>query len=57
MTKLGQMVLKRVNCVHNNKIRSNGLERSQLENTIKIMSNGIEGSQLGTQYKDQVIWS
>ena len=26
----GQMVLKGVNCVHNNKIRSNGLERSQL---------------------------
>ena len=57
MIKLGQMVLKGVNCVHNNKIRSNGLERSQLGHTIKkIMSNGIEGSQLGTQYKDQVIW-
>ena len=26
----GQMVLKGVNCVHNNKIKSNGLERSQL---------------------------
>ena len=32
------MVLKGVNCVYNNKIRSNGLERSQL----------------GTQYKNQV---
>ena len=30
MIKLGQMVLKGVNCVHNDKIRSNGLERSQL---------------------------
>ena len=28
--KLGQMVLKGVNWVHNNKIRSNGLGRSQL---------------------------
>ena len=30
MIKLGQMVLKRVNWVHKDKIRSNGLERSQL---------------------------
>ena len=30
MIKLGQMVLKGVNWVHNAKIRSNGLERSQL---------------------------
>ena len=41
MQKLGQMVLKGVNCVHINKIRSDGLERSQL----------------GTQYINQVIWS
>ena len=30
MIKIGKMVLKRVNWVHNTKIRSNGLERSQL---------------------------
>ena len=30
MTKLGQMVLKEANWAHNDKIRSNGLERSQL---------------------------
>ena len=30
MVKLGQMVLKGVNWVHNAKIRSYGLERSQL---------------------------
>ena len=30
MIKLGEMVLKGVNWVHNTKIRSNGLERSQL---------------------------
>ena len=36
MIKLGQMVLKGVKCVHNAKIRSNGLDRSQL----------------GTQYKN-----
>ena len=28
--KSGHMVLKGVNCVYNGKIRSNGLERSQL---------------------------
>ena len=41
MIKLGQMVLKGVNWVHNDKFRSNGPERSQL----------------GTQCKNQVIWS
>ena len=30
MEQSGQMVLKGINWVHNNKIRSNGLERSQL---------------------------
>ena len=30
MIKLGQMVLKGVNWVHNDKVRSNGLEMSQL---------------------------
>ena len=30
MIQLGQIVLKGVNCVHNDKISSNGLERSQL---------------------------
>ena len=30
MIKLGQMVLKGVNWVHNDKSRSNGLERSQM---------------------------
>ena len=42
MIKNCQMVLKGVSWVHNDKIRSNGLERSQL----------------GTQYKkNQIIWS
>ena len=41
MIKLCQMVLKGVNWVHNDKIESNGLERSQV----------------GTEYKYQVIWS
>ena len=39
--KSGQMVLKGVNWVHNDKLRSNGVERSQL----------------GTQCKNQVKWS
>ena len=41
MIKSGHMFLKGVNGVHNDKIRSNGIERSKL----------------GTQYKNQVIWS
>ena len=41
MIKLGQMVLKEINWVHNDKIRSNGDERSKL----------------GTQCKNQLIWS
>ena len=41
MQKSDHMVLKGLNCVHNGKIRSNGLERSQL----------------CTQCKNQVIWS
>ena len=41
MIKLGQMVLKGVSWKHNDKLRSYGLERSQL----------------GTQYKNQVMWS
>ena len=41
MQKSSQMVLKGVNCVHNDKICLNGLERSQL----------------GTQYKIMSIWS
>ena len=41
MIKLGQMVLKGVNWVHKDKIRSNVLERSNL----------------GTQCKTELIWS
>ena len=41
MEKSGHMVLKGVSSVQNGKIRSYGLERSQL----------------GTQWKNQVIWS
>ena len=57
MTTFGQMVLKGINWVHNDKIRSNGLERSNLCTQCKIRSNGLEKSQLGIQYKNQVIWS
>ena len=41
------MVLKGVNWVHNDKIRSNGLERSKLGTHIKFRSYGLERSQLG----------
>ena len=53
----GHMVLKGVNWVHNNKIRSNGLERSQLSIQYKNQSYGLERSQMGTQCKNQVLWS
>ena len=42
------MVLKGVNGVHIDKIRSNGPERSQLCKQCKIRSYGVERSQLGT---------
>ena len=64
MRKLGQMVMKAVNLVHNDKIVSNGLEMSQLPTLIKMgqmvlkevnwlhndkmRSKGLERSQLGT---------
>ena len=35
MIKMGQMVMKGVNWVHNDKIRLNGPERSQLERQYK----------------------
>ena len=47
MIKLGQMVLKGVNWVHNDKIRSNGLERSQL---------GTQCIKLGHMVLKGVIW-
>ena len=49
MIKLGQIVLKGVNWVHNDKIRSNGVERSQWVHNTKIRSYGLERSPLHTQ--------
>ena len=57
MIKLGQMVLKGVIRVHNEKIRLYGLKRSQLGTQYKIRSYGLERSQFGTEYKNQVKWS
>ena len=70
MQKLGEMVLKGVNCVHNDKIgqmvlngviwvhntkiRLYGLDWVHND---KIRSNGPERSQLGTQFKKEVKWS
>ena len=42
------MILKGVSWVHNNKIRSNGLKKSNLGTQYKIRSYGLERSQLGT---------
>ena len=45
------MVLKGVNWVHNDKIGSNGLERSQLgTHNAKIKSYGLERGQLCIQW-------
>ena len=43
------MDLKGVNCVHNDKIRSNGLKGVNWIHNDKIGSNGLERSQLGKQ--------
>ena len=50
MMKLCQMVLKGVNCVHNHKTRSYGLERNQLGTQCSNQDHiDLERSQLGTQ--------
>ena len=58
------MVFKGVICVYSVKIRSNGLEKSQLGTQYKnqghMVLKGViwfEMSDLGTQYKYQVKWS
>ena len=43
--KFGEIVLKGINWVHNDKLGANGLERSA-----KISSYILERSQMGTQY-------
>ena len=43
------MLLKGVNWAQNNKIRSYGLERSQVGTQCKISSYGLERSQLDIQ--------
>ena len=43
MIKLGQMVLKGVNWLHNDKNRSNGLERSQLVRQYKSCHMVLKG--------------
>ena len=57
ITKLGQMVLKGVNWVHNDKLGYMVLKGVICVHNIKIRSNGLDMSQLGKQYKNQVIWS
>ena len=51
MQTAGHMVLKVFNCVHNDKIRLIGVHNTKIE------SYGLERSQLSTQWKYQVIWS
>ena len=47
MTKFGQMVLKGVNWVHNTKIWSYGLERSQLDTIYKTIIFKVSLGKLG----------
>ena len=49
MIKPGEIVLKGLNRVHNDKIRSNVLKGISFVHNDKIRSNGLERSQLGTQ--------
>ena len=48
MIKLGQMVLKGVNWVHNDKLDQMVLKGVNWVHNDKIRSNGLERSQLGT---------
>ena len=49
MQKLGHMVLKGINCVHNDKLGQMVLTRVNWIHNTKISSYGLEKSQLGTQ--------
>ena len=49
MIKSGQMVLKGVNWIHNDKIGQMVLKGVNWVHNDKIGSNGLERSQLGTQ--------
>ena len=57
MIKLGQMVLKGVNWVHNDKMGQMVLKGVNWVHNAKIRSYGLEKSQLGAQYKNQIKWS
>ena len=57
MIKFSQMVLKGVNWVHNDKFGQMVLKGVNWVHNAKIRSNGLERSQLGTQYKNQFKWS
>ena len=57
MIKWGQMALKGVNWVHNDKLGQMVLKGVNWIHNGKFRSNGLERSQLGTQCKNQVIWS
>ena len=57
MIKLGQMLLKGVIWVHNDKIGQMVLKGVNRVHNDEIRSNGLERSQLGTQCKNQVLWS
>ena len=53
----GQMVLKGVNWVHNDKLGHMVLKGVICVHNVKFRSNGLDMSWLGKQYKNQVIWS
>ena len=53
MQKSGHMVLKGVNWVHNDKIMSNGLERSHFVHNTKFRLNGLE---LGHMVLKRINW-
>ena len=57
MITLGHMVLKGFNWVHNDKIRSYGIERGQLGTQYKMKSYSLEMRKLVTQCKNHLIWS
>ena len=57
MKKSGHMVLKGVNWVHNDKIRSNGLERSQFWYTMQNSGHMVFKGVIWVHRLNNVKWS
>ena len=57
MIRSGQMVLKGIYRLHNDKMGQMILKGVNLVHNVEIRAYGVERSHLGTQSRIQVIWS